>query len=533
MDQAELVEALRRRYASGTATQPVTVIETHISYVLLAGEYAYKIKKAVDLQFLNFTTLQARRHYCHEEIRLNRIMAPSIYLDVVAITGNVDAPVIGGAGPALEYAVKMRRFDQEGLLSRMLARGALTQAHIDQLAATVTSFHDIAPRVPEDLPYGYPDDVLQPARQNFEQLLAAIDEPKERCDLESLQEWTTAEHAACVSAFNTRRREGFVRECHGDLHLGNIAVIDGHVTLFDRIEFNESMRWIDVMSDVAFVVMDLQERSRPDLAARFLTAYLETTGDYHGLDVLRFYLVYRSLVRAKVARLRVAQTAPGEREKLLVEYREYVALSQRQAHRQAGAIVVTRGLPGSGKTTIAQSLVERTGAIRVRTDVERKRLHGLDAGAQSHSAVGEGLYTPEASGQTYAHACGLAGRIAQAGYTAIVDGAFLKRGQRDRFRCMADALHLPFVILAVTAPAATLRERIEGRLRQDGDASEATPSVMEELHRSEEALTPEEQPFVVSCDTGVSSPSECAEVVARALARHTPTASRESQETGS
>jgi len=524
MDQSALVRSLREGQAFSPAAHPVTLIETHISYVLLAGACAYKIKKAVDLQFLNFTTLEARRYYCHEEIRLNRPMAPSIYLDVVAITGAVDAPVVGGSGPALEYAVKMRRFDQAGLLSRMLDRGALTAAHIDQLAATVASFHGRARSAPAALPFGHPDDVLQPARENFEQLLAVIDEPQERRDLESLQAWTTAEHAASLTAFTTRRREGFIRECHGDLHLGNISVIDGGVTLFDRIEFNQSMRWIDVMSDVAFVVMDLQERARADLAARFLTAYLETTGDYDGLCVLRFYLVYRAMVRAKVARLRIGQVASAEeRERGLAEYRAYLALARHQSARQPGAILITHGLPGAGKTTIALAVLERTGAVRIRTDVERKRLRGLTAGAHSDSAVGAGLYTREASAETYTRVCRLARSVAQAGYIAIVDGAFLRRQQRDVLRRAAAVLDLPFVILSVTASAASVRERIVGRARRGDDASEATPAVQEQLRRTEEALTPEEQPFVVSCNTDGSSPAECAEAVARELARRRAT----------
>jgi aminoglycoside phosphotransferase family enzyme/predicted kinase len=520
MDQSALVRSIREGHAFPSVTQPVTLIETHISYVLLTGGYAYKIKKAVNLQFLDFTTLEARRRYCDEEIRLNRVTAPSIYLEVIPITGTVAAPVIGGGGPVLEYAVKMRQFDQEGLLSRMLARGALTPAHIDQLAATVARFHDRAPHATAELPYGYSDDVLQPAQQNFEQLLAVVDDAPDRSDLESLRTWTAAEHATSLAAFNTRRRDGFVRECHGDLHLGNICLIEGEVTLFDRIEFNESMRWIDVMNDVAFVVTDLQERSRPDLAARFLTAYLDATGDYDGLAVLRFYLVYRSMVRAKVARLRVGQVeSPEERGQLLAEYRAYLAAARRQSDRRPGAILITHGLPGSGKTTIAQSILECTGAIRLRTDIERKRLHHLDAGAQSHSAVGAGLYTPQASEDTYAHVCRLVRSIVQAGYIAIVDGAFLKKHQRDMLRHVAAALGLPFLILSVSAPPATLRERIMGRTRRGGDASEATPAVLEQLRRTEEALTPEERPFVVSCETGTSPPPECARAVVRALAR--------------
>jgi len=503
VDQAALVTSLCRPAVLGPDVERVRVVETHISYVLLTGTYAYKIKKAVDLQFLNFTTLDARRYYCHEELRLNRRCAPSIYLDVVAITGTVEAPAIGGAGPVLEYAVGMREFPQTALLSDMLARGVLTETHIDALAAAVAAFHAGTHKAVPALPYGDPDDVLEPALQNFEQLLASTDDPGDRSDLESLRAWTMREHVACTPAFLERRLGGFVRECHGDLHLGNIALIDGRITLFDRIEFNESMRWIDVMNDVAFVVMDLQERRRSDLAARFLTAYLETTGDYQGLDVLRFYLVYRSMVRAKVARLRVRQVqSPDERERLTGEYRRYINLARSSGQRSPAAIIITHGLAGSGKTTSSQWLLERLGAIRIRTDVERKRLHGVVIAEGSDSPVGKGLYTPDATRRTYTHVCELARRAAADGYLVIVDGAFLQRWERDLFRATAATLRLPFVILDVSTSANTLRDRIIERGLRRSDASEATIEVLEHQLATQDRLSAGEQPFVVSWDNG-------------------------------
>jgi aminoglycoside phosphotransferase family enzyme/predicted kinase len=504
LDQAKLVESLREPAVFGPGTgEPVSVIETHISYVLLTGPYAYKIKKAVDLQFLNFSTLPARRHYCDEELRLNRPLAPSVYLDIVAITGTVDAPVIGGDGPVLEYAVKMRQFGPDAPLSDMLARGTLTDAHIDQLAAVVASFHGATNRAAADAPYGRLDDILRPALENFTQLLAVVDEARDRSDLESLRAWTGGAHTTGGALFLNRRRLGFVRECHGDLHLGNIALIDGRVTLFDRLEFSESMRWIDVMNDVAFVIVDLQERKRPDLAVRFLTAYLEATGDYEGLGVLRFYVVYRAMVRAKVSRFRMRQLkSPDERERLQEEYRAFVDLARRHSQPLRAAIIITHGLAGAGKTTCAQSLLERTGGVRIRTDVERKRLHGVEAGASSASPVGEGLSTAQGTLQTYIHVCALARSVAEAGYIAIVDGAFLKRWQRKMFRETAAAHGLPFSILAVSAPDATLRERIARRRERGEDASEATIAVLEAQLRAYEPLDAEEQKFMVQCDTG-------------------------------
>jgi uncharacterized protein len=501
-DQARLVESLRHPSPYPHTVGSIATVETHISYVLLTGRYAYKIKKAVDLGFLNFETLAARQFYCHEEVRLNRQLAPWIYLDVVPITGSVQRPVVGGSGPALEYAVKMRQFDKGALLSDVLARDELTAGQIDVLAVEVASFHERAGTVPSGLPFGSPQAIIEPAMQNFAQLLTAVDDPKDRSELRALLDWTEGEHARCIPLFDHRRRGGFVRECHGDLHLGNIALIDGHPTLFDRIEFNASLRWIDVMNDVAFMVMDLHDRRRPDLAARFLTGYLEKTGDYEGLEVMRFYFVYRAMVRAKVAQFRLHQMSAGQdRDRLLSEYGTYMHLATRETQPHKPAVIVTHGVTGSGKTRSSQALVEAIGAVRIRSDVERKRLQGVEADARTASAVGEGLYTEDLTRRTYDRVCSVVRSVAAAGYIVIADAAFLKRWQRDLLRALALDLDVPFVIVSCSAPPTTLRDRVMRRLERGEDASEANLLVLEAQLLTQEPLTDEEQPYVIPCET--------------------------------
>jgi uncharacterized protein len=481
--------AEQRRLVTATG---LPVVETHISYVLLDGTFAFKIKKAVHLEFLDFTTLAARRFYCGEELRLNQRLAPSLYLDVVPVTGTVDAPVLGGDGPAIEYAVKMRQFDQEGLLSRVIARGELEPGRVDEIAAVVAAFHGAAARAGADAPFGRPAAVISPARQNFIPMLESAD-PADRSRLEELQAWTEAEFARLTPAFERRNRDGFVRECHGDLHLGNIALVDGRPTLFDCIEFSPAMRWIDVMSDVGFLVMDLRDHGRPGLAARLLSAYLEATGDYGGLTVLRFYAVYRALVRAKIACLRLAQTTDHDaRERLVAEYRTYLALAAAETSPGHRGIVITHGVTGSGKSTRALDIVESAGAIRIRSDVERKRLAGLDAGARTESAVGGGVYSPEASRQTYTRLAALAADIVEAGYPAVVDAAFLERWQRDLLRDAAAGLHVPFAIADCAAPELVLRARVRQRLEGGHDPSEATIAVLEHQLRTADPLAADE-----------------------------------------
>jgi aminoglycoside phosphotransferase family enzyme/predicted kinase len=500
-EQARLIRALQNPAAFGPDIGHVRLLETHISYVLLTGPYAYKIKKAVNLGFLDFTTLAARRHDCHEELRLNRRLAPAIYQDVVAVTGSVDNPEIAGAGPALEYAVKMREFSQDALLSQLLARGGLTTDHIDALASRIAAFHQSAAVAGPDAPFGRPDDIRRFALENFSEIRSSVKDESNRVSLEGLRQWTEQEYAAQARMMEGRRREGFVRECHGDLHAGNIALVDGEIIIFDCLEFNDDMRWMDTMSEIAFVVMDLQDRKRPDLAARLLNTYLEITGDYAGLGVLPFYLAYRAMVRAKVACLRAAQIESGpSKTVLMAEYRGYVDLAMSYMRSRRPAIIITHGLAGSGKTTLSQMLLELIGAVRIRTDIERKRLHGLLARDRSGSPVGGGMYTAAATEQTYRRVSGLARSTAESGFVTIVDGAFLRRPQRDLFRRLAAYLGIPFVIVTFDADAATLRDRVARRAHDSRDASEADVAVLEHQRLAQEALGSDERTFAVSYD---------------------------------
>ena len=301
--------------------------------------------------------------------------------------------------------------------------------------------------------------------------------------------------------FHARLQQGFVRECHGDLHLGNIAVIDGEITIFDCIEFNDAMRWIDVMSEVAFTAMDLEDRGHAALGHRFVNAYVEITGDYAGLAVLRFYLVYRALVRAKIALLRAIQLSPGEaRAALYAERDGYVRLAERYARSPTPAIVITHGITGCGKTTLSQALLEQVGAVRIRTDVERKRLHGLAPTARSDAAAAKALYSADATRRTYDHVLDLAAGVAGAGLVVIVDGTFLRRWQRNRFRALAAELGIPFVVVAFAATEATLRLRVAGRARRGTDASDADLGVLEHQLSRRQALGADEMADVVTYD---------------------------------
>lgn len=480
----------------------VRLIETHISWLLLTGDYAYKIKKPVDLGFVDFSTLERRQHFCAEEVRLNRRYAPEIYLGVVPITGTPDRPRISGAGTAIEYAVRMREFAQEDLLDRRLLDGRLDAAQIDRLADTIAAFHHGSDAASAESKHGTASSLLAAALANFDAIDPRIGDIAVKERLRALRDWTIAEQRRLTPAFSRRQAQGRIRECHGDLHLGNIALIGGRITMFDCIEFNDAFRWVDVMNELAFTAMDLAARGRFDFAHRLLNRYLEANGDYPGLEVLRFYLVYRAMVRAKVDCIRAAQSdvSDGVRTRERKDFEARIALAERFAQPGHPFLAIMSGLSGSGKTHVSQLALERTGAIRLRSDVERKRLFGLAANDMSGSALHRGIYDVHASDRTFERLTELARLVLAAGYPAIVDATFILRTRRRPFASLAASMHVPFAILSCRAPDAVLEARIARRRSARSDASEADIDVLRRQRQLAEALDASEQCAAIAID---------------------------------
>jgi aminoglycoside phosphotransferase family enzyme/predicted kinase len=478
----------------------IELIETHISWVILTGEFAYKIKKPVNLGFLDFSTLAKRRFYCEEEVRLNRRLAPDTYVGVVSVTGSPGNPRWGN-GEAIEYAVKMRQFSPSAQLDKLLARGELKGRHLDAFAALIADFHQRVAVAGTDLYYGDPEAVLRPAAENFPALRQCLPDSRFVKAVGGLEEWTNSAFTRLLDEFRRRKRDGFVRECHGDLHLRNLAWVNDGPLAFDCLEFSPELRWIDVMSEVSFLVMDLQARSQPQLAWHFLNQYLERTGDYSGLSVLPFYLAYRALVRAKIDAIRARQPAVDHQEKADAEgeCRRYLELAQTCTQPEPPRLILTRGASASGKTTVTGALLESLGLIRIRSDVERKRLFGMQAEVDAHAPIGQGIYDPAVSRRTYARLLELAAQVLDAGFPVVIDAAFLNAGQRAPFREMAGTRGIACTIIEVTASPATLRQRIVSRAR---GASDADLGVLEHQLDSWEPLTPDESRHALRVDTG-------------------------------
>jgi len=510
---AGLVNALLRSDAFPDPADDIELLETHISSVFLAGNYAYKIKKPVVLDFLDFGTLEKRRHYCEEELRLNRPWAPELYLEVVAITGPVDEPVIGGDGEVLEYAVKMLRFDQELRLDRQLQDGLLTVADMKELGQNIAARHTAAARpdpADRDRLIGQ---TIHYFWENFDHLGGMIDDE----DFRFLHDWTGRELEKHEATLAQRFDDGFVRDCHGDLHLGNLVRLPSGITTFDCIEFNPDLRNTDVFADVGFLAMDLTEKGHPELAAHFLNRYLERSGDYEGAALLDLYFIYRCLVRAKVAAIRSREReSEAERAGDIRDARGYAAMARRQATKGEPLLVIMCGFSGSGKTWLAERLMAALPAIRVRSDVERKRLFGLDETADSESGIDSGIYSRGASADTYERLFTLADRLLAAGHHVVLDAAFLKKKQRVSARSVASSLGVDSVLVCADAPVDVLRARIEKRAEQKDEASEADLAVLE--HQRATAGVPRADEKPLSVDT--SGDVDIDAVVKRILGRN-------------
>ncbi|WP_299873116.1 bifunctional aminoglycoside phosphotransferase/ATP-binding protein [uncultured Cocleimonas sp.] len=482
----------------------IELIETHISWVVLTGDYAYKIKKPVNFGFLDFSTLEKRKKYCEQELSLNRRLAPDIYLDVVTISGTPESPLISNGSNSIEYtveyAVKMRQFPQSVQLDNMLHAGKLGNKHIDSIAQMVAAFHENTAAAGADTNYGKPERISQPVKENFEHISEALKVSAYDEKLSALKKWSESEFARLQPVFSQRKRDGFIKECHGDMHLRNLVWLNDKALAFDCIEFNDNLRWIDVISEIAFLIMDLQDRKQDHLAYRFLNAYLEITGDYEGLSILPFYLSYRAMVRAKVDALRIQQITDDSKNTALAEFDSYIALALRYAKERSPALIIMRGLSASGKSTVSQQILENTGAIRIRSDVERKRMFdvSLDVTAKTSNGVNEGIYTSESSEQTYEKLLELASIIINAGNTVFVDAAFLKQQQREPFKKLAKSRGVSFVIVEVTASHDVLRERIIAR---KNDVSDADLAVLEHQIAQWKALNEEELEFAVTVNT--------------------------------
>ncbi len=488
----KIVDDLQRSLGPHDGAPKGEVIETHISVLLLAGRYAYKFKKPVNFGFLDFSTLEQRRHFCEREVELNRRAAPDLYCGVIKVVRGASGAEFSETGSPIEYAVKMRRFEATAILDRRLADGLLGRRSIRALADSVAHLHTLAPRAEDGSPYGSPSMVAA-------QLTGAFETLRDGAALGGIEVLAGECVDRSVTTIAARQRCGAVRQCHGDLHLSNVLMLDGHFIPFDCIEFSDELSWIDTCSDIAFLVMDLDVRGEPGLANVFLNRYLEITGDYAALALLRLYTTYRTLIRAKVALLAVTQEGAAAQ----VRCQRHLDLAVRYLGTPVpGPLIITHGLSGSGKSYVSELLAGQNGYLHIRSDLERRRLAGLAADARTEGALGDGIYDADYTAQTYDALLAAATYALRAGFGVIIDATFLHQQRRQMFQALSQSLGASFYILDCAAPLTQLRERITTRQQHATDPSEATLDVLERQLQMREPLTDEEAASAIAISPG-------------------------------
>lgn len=480
----------------------VELIATHISWVLLAGEFAYKIKRPVRYPFVDLRAPERREFYCEEELRLNRRFAPELYLEVCRITSEGGEARIGGEGPVLEHAVRMRRFDRSAELDRLLERLEVETQELEAFGRQLAVLHAGLPAAPSASAWGRPEKTQALMVRNLRECAEAARAFGTSERVLALQERLQGLLRSATAPMALRRMSGRIRECHGDLHSRNIVRLRGRLVPFDCLEYEPAFRWIDVADEVAFLASDLAARRRPLHAHAFVSGYLAQSGDYHACRVLRLYEAHRALVRAKVAALSTHEVAEGpERESLGEEHARLLAHAAAALAQRAPVLLLMCGLSGSGKTWLARQLAERLSAIPLRSDVERKRRAGLDAAARSGSGIAAGLYSSRTSLAVYEDLERAAEDALAGGYTVVVDATFLRRQQRERFAGLGGRLGIRAHLVYCDAPVPVLRARIAARGRGGLDPSEADEAVLEWQLSHLEPLTPEERLEVVRVET--------------------------------
>jgi aminoglycoside phosphotransferase family enzyme/predicted kinase len=505
--QPEWICGLLEPDAYPHAVRGLRRIETHISWVFLTGEFAYKIKKPVDLGFVDFTTLERRKFFCKEELRLNKRTSKHLYVDVVPI-GIVNGKPRVGHGPAIDYAVRMRQFPVDARLDRRLEAGRVDAGDMKNTASLLAEFHKRLPARMGTDPGAAAERASRSALDIFPHLEGDHISETSRRQIDTIQAWIMEQAEALTQVFGQRADAGFIRECHGDLHLANLFEQDGRIYPYDCLEFNPDLRWIDQVSDIAFLVMDLMARNRPDLAYTFLNAWLEESGDYDGLAVLRFYLVYRCMVRLKVASIQTGQLHEDARGEHAIKARLYLKLARALTDAPEHPwIVLMHGFSGSGKTYTSDKLLTAMPAIRVRSDLERKRVHETPRHQHPGPGIESGLYSRAVSERTYMTLARHCETGLSAGFNMIADATFLRREWRSRFLDLARRLGARPAIMECRAPLETMKTRIRQRAAKGLDESDADLAVLEHQLTHFDPLDTEERNLAVQ-DSGALLPSK-------------------------
>ena len=459
-----LIETLQNTDLFSHPTAGFEVIETDSSWVLLTGSFAYKIKKPVNLGHLDYSTLEKRQQCCEQEVQLNRRLAAHIYVDVITIHGTTEKPTLGGEGDIIEYAIKMHQFSQSSLLDSLHDNSELKPVHFDKMASTIADFHNRIQTTPAQSSLGDFQHIGQVVRDYLDQIEGYIHIDEIQDTLTNLRSWCEYELVHLRKTFTQRKVDGFVRECHGDMQLSNMASVHGDIIIFDCVEYNPIYSHIDVINEIASIIVDLEEKQQHGFAQRLLNRYLEHTGDYKGLQLLKFYKVLRAMQYAKKTALKISQLQIGSSPyaQAFRDIIQYLQLAGSYTHNQATCLLINHGLTGSGKTHNSYRLIEKFNAIHLQSDTEENRASTQGNDTEINSQLRE-----------------LTSIVLKAGYSVIVDDAHLQSQHRKLLTDLAESQQTPCLILHYRATNKILRDRIQKCHQKTNDSASDNMELLE------------------------------------------------------
>ncbi|UCG10438.1 MAG: AAA family ATPase [Dehalococcoidia bacterium] len=482
----ELVQALLNPKAYPEIPQQIELVQTQMSFVFLTDSLVYKVKKPVNLGYLDYTTLEKRKFYCQREVELNRRLCPDAYLGVVPVTQHKNNIAIGGKGEAIEYAVRMRRLPQKKMMDALLGQDKVSAEMIAGVAERLAQFHRQAETSDAISQFGGLDTITQNTEENFTQTEKYIEQAISEKKYGQIKDYTDGFISRNASLFQKRVREGRIRDCHGDLHAAHICFSDG-ICIYDCIEFNDRFRYCDVASEVAFLAMDLDHYGRADLSRSFVKTYVAQSRDSELLRLLNFYKCYRAYVRGKVACFQLDDPYIKEKEPVRETARSYFDLAHAYL-RPKPALFITVGLVGAGKTVLAQALARQLGLAAIHSDVTRKRLATIPLTEHRFEEFDHGIYSADFSRLTYDTMLNEARAILTEGGSVIIDASFIRAKHRREAKRLAEEVKADFFVIECTLAEEVVRQRLPERLKQ-GTVSDGRWEIFEEQKRQFEAVT--------------------------------------------
>jgi hypothetical protein len=476
MSKSDLLDNIKYPSFYGKEVNSVKILQTHISYVALTGKYAYKIKKPVNFGFLDFSSLEKRKHFCEEELRLNRRLSPEIYLDVIPITKQKDKLTLNGEGEIVEYALKMKEFPQEQIMSNLLKKGKINEEIIEKLCRLLVVFYKNFKNSKEINNYGKLESVKQNIDENFEQTESMIGKTIPKQTFDFIKSVNSDFFKRNKSIFEKRVDEGFIKDCHGDLHSGNIVVTKkDKIIIFDCIEFNKRFRFIDAASDIGFLAMDLDYLNWPYLSSFLIKSYMQKINDNILFEILNFYKSYRAYVRGKVTGFALQDKSISETENkkltdIAKKYFElskyYASLISIQINTSKPILFVVSGMTGTGKSTLSGKIAVDYNAFYLNTDIVRKEIEGIDKFEKHYDKPNTGLYSPEKINKIYKSVIEKASEILKQGKNVVIDATFQKRNHRDMANKIAEENNAIFLSILCTCPDSIAKKWLDERLKK-------------------------------------------------------------------